>query len=488
MLTFNNLNLTGRLTANAAPARDGSIYFNGVSDYLTIPNVTEFDMGTLSFTVEGWIYLTAYPASITNGGLFGTVNGSTSGYYLNPGQDINTLRVTSNASGAWQDDITVTAGNGVPLNTWTHLAMVRNGDSLVLYKNGVNVASRAGVVTWNYSSPNNSGYVGYSNDGSIVRYVNGYITNVRVVKGTAVYTSAFTPSTIPLPVTQSANVYGVPSAAVLVANTALLLSAYNEPFYTNEYSANNRVISVLGAPGRSGFSPFYTKGSLYFDGASYLTIVPNNANLNLGTGDFTIESWVYPTTIGADMFIISSSGSGGLFFGWTTTGYGWGRTAVAWDYQYAGTKTPNVWQHIALTRSGTAMKFFINGIQAGATQTLSTAYNLTTGSTTIGSQGAQYYWNGYITNLRVVKGTAAYTANFIPSINILPSTQSADVYGTPSAAIPSGNTVLLMNTSAVNTNAINMNASGLALLDSSPQNNSIANTAGYVKSSTFSPF
>ena len=241
-------------------ANPGSVQLNGTSQYLNMLSSTAFNMSTSSFTVEGWVYLTAYPAGgIANGGLFGTAGGSpaTSGYYLNIGQDINTLRVTSNASGGWQDDITVTTGNGVPLNTWTHLAMVRNGDSLVLYKNGVSVASRTGVATWNYSSLSNNGYVGYSNDGSgTIRFVTGYISNVRVVKGLAVYTSNFVPPAAPLNNSQVANQSGAPSAAVTISQTSLML---NTAFGTNflvDSSINNFTVTNVGTATSATLDPF----------------------------------------------------------------------------------------------------------------------------------------------------------------------------------------------------------------------------------------
>jgi len=435
----------------------GSLSFNGTNQYLSLASNTAFDQNGV-FTWEAWIY----PTNINSGYVWAELNSGFLGLAIGAGK----LAVDMSFVG-----VQITAGSTLTANAWYHVALVYDGTNTRLFLNGSIEGSFAGGG----SASGGPLWIGNYNNGP--NYFSGYISNFRIVKGTALYNANFIPPNQPLLPTQSANVYGSLSSAIPLANTILSMNTYNEPFYRQDYSANNRVLSVAGLPGRSSINPFYTNGSLYFNGASYLTVVPNNTNLNLGTGDFTIESWVYPTTVGADMFVISSSGSGGLFFGWKTTGYGWGRTAVAWDYQLAGTKTPNVWQHIALTRSGTAMKFFINGVQAGATQTLSTAYDLTTGSTTIGSQGAQYYWNGYITNLRVVKGTAVYTANFIPSINILPSTQSDSVYGSPSAAIPSGNTVLLMNTG------------GLALLDSSPQYNSITNTAGYVTANTvYQPF
>jgi len=157
-------------------------------------------------------------------------------------------------------------------------------------------------------------------------------------------------------------------------------------------------------------------GSISLNGTNQYLTIPTNASLNFGTGDFTIEGWVYPNTSN-DWFLISSTGSGGMFFGYRTTpafAYGWGRTGVAWDYN-AGAKTNGVWQHIAVSRSGTNMRIFLDGVQQGTTQTNSTAYDLGTTSTSIGSQGAALYFSNYLTNLRVVKGTALYTSNFTPS-------------------------------------------------------------------------
>ena len=157
-------------------------------------------------------------------------------------------------------------------------------------------------------------------------------------------------------------------------------------------------------------------GSISLNGTNQYLTIPTNAALNFGTGDFTIEGWVYPNTSN-DWFLISSTGSGGMFFGYRTTpafAYGWGRTGVAWDYN-AGAKTNGVWQHIAVSRSGTNMRIFLDGVQQGTTQTNSTAYDLGTTSTSIGSQGAALYFSNYLTNLRVVKGTALYTSNFTPS-------------------------------------------------------------------------
>lgn len=220
------------------------------------------------------------------------------------------------------------------------------------------------------------------------------------------------------------------------------MKRYTSGFITADDSLSNILIPNAGAPAsgklysigehlqykNAGYLPvvpgppfpIYTSLSYsnYFDGTGDYLSVPTNIALDFSTGDFTVEGWVLPNALASDWFFISASGSGGFFVGYSSTtilGFGFGRAGVAWDYRVAGSATVGVWQHVAVTRSGTSMRIFVNGTQVGTTQTISTAYNLGTTSTTIGSQGANYYLNGYISNLRVVKGTAVYTANFTPS-------------------------------------------------------------------------
>jgi len=114
-------------------------YFDGTTDYLTVPSTTAFAFGSsVDFTLECWVYLNSYSAGgIASGMLIGTINGSKSGWGIQSGDTISSLRLTSNASGTWADNLACGTNNGIPLNTWTHIAVVRYGDSLSIYRNGI---------------------------------------------------------------------------------------------------------------------------------------------------------------------------------------------------------------------------------------------------------------------------------------------------------------------------------------------------------------
>ena len=238
------------------------------------------------------------------------------------------------------------------------------------------------------------------------------------------------------------------------------------------------IFSSTGAGTRAiGFGASITSGSVAFNGTSQYLSIPSNAALNFGTGDFTVEAWVNTTSANAgDFFIISSTTYGGFFVGYNSAAasYGWGVTGYTWDYNTGATKTDGVWQHIAVTRSGTSMRIFVNGVQVGTTQTISTAYDLSLGSTVVGWQQSTYYFPGYISNLRAVKGVAVYTGNFTVPTTPLTATQSS---GTNISAITGTQTSLLLNT---------VKGAGF-LTDSSTYNLSVTNNNA-ATSSSLNPF
>jgi hypothetical protein len=403
------------ITESAYNEFNYSNYFDGTGDYLeTATTATAFAFGTGDFTVEAWVYPLAYGGTSAGASIFGTAAGAATGYSLNLGESQDRLRIISNASGTWADNLTVSAGGGAPLNTWSHIAWVRSGNSMTIYKNGVSVATMSGVSAYNYTSPNSKGYAAFFWDGTNTKYLNGYISNLRVVKGTALYTANFTPSAVPL---------------TAVTNTQLLTCQSNS-FKDN--SSNNFTLTRAGDTAVKSFNPFKrnTNTSMYFDGTGdYIYAPTEGGSYNFGSAaNFTIEAWAHPIAIGTGKGIFQiSATAGGLQASVSTTlalavvtnnaieMYANGTT-----YTTAAAKLPlGVWTHLAIVRSSGVTKLYINGVLETSIGTAGSITDTTAYPNTAlvvgGYYGTSYLWNGYIEDFRITKGTARYTANFTPA-------------------------------------------------------------------------
>jgi hypothetical protein len=450
----------------------GSLVFTGsATKYLLSSSNAALTMSTGDFTVECWWYQSV---ANTDRGFVSTIaTGGTIGIQLcGNGAFIGTN--SSATTFAWT----------LPLNQWNHVALVRISGTARAYVNGILASSAANTQNLN----NTLAAIGTSYTNNFTFPANGQISNVRIVKGLGVYTAAFVPPTGPLPGIQAANVNSTLSAAITGIQTSLLLQTPNNGSFITDSSNFALTMTNNGAVAASSLTPFLTAnssvwqgvafGSLSLNGTTQYLSTPTNAALNFSTGDFTVEAWLNTTSANAgDFFIISSTGSaGGFFVGYNSSAasYGWGVTALTWDYSTGATKVNGLWQHVAVSRSGTSMRIFVNGVQAGTTQTNSTAYNLGVTSTVVGWQASTYYFPGYISNLRVVKGVAVYTGNFTVPIRPLTSTQtsSANI-----SAITGTQTSLLLNTP--NTSAF--------ITDSSSVPNTMTNNGTIVANGT-TPF
>lgn len=390
-----------------------SNYFDGSGDLLTFTATSTFAFGTGNFTVECWVYPTAYGGSVVGPQLFGTTNGSATGYSINLGQDVNSFRIISNASGGWADNLTVAAGGGPSLNVWTHIAVVRSGANLTIYKNGMSVATTASAAAWNFSGTN--GVVGRFNDGTYTRDLTGYISNLRVVNS-ALYSTNFIPGTTPL---------------TAVSGTQLL-TCQSRTFIDN--STNALAITRTGDVAVRTQNPFQlnTGVSYYFDGTGDYLASPASALYDFGTGDFTIEFWMNASAAGtytpvagtqsiagsatAGMWRVSNrlNSANGIYFNYTTGSAFTDVTFTTTNYN------DNSWHYVAITRSSNVLRAFVDGVKVGSdvaiTQSLSSGQRLYVG---FQAQDSIYY-TGYITDLRITRGYARYTTTFtLPTTPLL---------------------------------------------------------------------
>lgn len=192
-------------------------------------------------------------------------------------------------------------------------------------------------------------------------------------------------------------------------------------------------------------------GSLALDGAGDYLRVASSAVLNMGTGDFTYEAWVYPlSTTGSFRMILTRQelGDSAPAFQLRIADTGNLQVVIRQNGQAAaslttsGTIPANQWSHVAICRSGTTCYLFINGV-LGVSGTMNQNFDptvavpLTVGALDINGTVTGYF-TGLIDDVRVTKGVARYLANFVVPVAAFPNTgTTSDVY--------SNSVALLMN-------------------------------------------
>lgn len=412
-----------------------SNYFDGNSDSLDVAASGNLQLNG-DFTVEAWAWIdstvvASRPDNLKVVTLYGAY-GATSGTFQ--------IGVSGDASNAgtglyiYQDNPSINASVtvSVPLNSWVHLAFVRTGSTLYGFINGIRytLPVNGGSATATLISSSNISRVGGGINTSYIGWFKGYISNFRLLNGTALYTANFTPPTAPL---------------TAITNTSLLTCQSNR-FVDN--SSNNFTITRNGDVSVRPFSPFAPSaaystsvngGSGYFDGSGdNLQFNPGSA-FAFGTGAFTIEAWVYFTSAPNNQYIIDARNAGqttNWAWGWGL-GAGYGLCFFDGSAVY-GESTPtaarlSAWNHCVAVRSGNALSLYVNG-QRISTSTVSFNLNVSPTSSVVGARyTATDLMTGYMTDVRTVKGTAVYD----------PSLTTLTVPTAPLTAVT--NTGLLLN-------------------------------------------
>jgi hypothetical protein len=308
------------------------------------------------------------------------------------------------------------------------------------------------VVTW----------VSPANGTTYTSNINTAISNL-VLSATSAVGSGITYTANALPTGLSligANISGTPtveanssSLLTATANTTSelssitinwVISVVNDPFFeyntllipgasttfVDDASTNNFAVTINGDTKPNSFNP-YTPGyySNFFPNAPTGAngfFVPDNDGFNFGSGDFTVEAYINLTasrpTGGETAAVVyaqcgniasNSNRSHGLqifntsfIFYYTVNGTD--DLGVTWNYTF----NLNTWYHVAVTRSGTSVRGFVNGSQIGSTSTNSNTYNSGTLFYIGITDTSNNAFNGYLDDIRITKGFARYTANF----------------------------------------------------------------------------
>jgi hypothetical protein len=267
-------------------------------------------------------------------------------------------------------------------NQWTHHAIVRNSGVLKWYINGVQVYSVANTTSSSDTQIRLGNYSSY--------WWKGYISSLRIVKGTAVYTSSFTPPTSPV---------------TAISGTSMLLNFTNAGII--DQTGNNDIITV--GDGSSKISTSVKKfgnGSFSFGGTGgWLEPRQPNTLLKLGTGDWTFEFWLrLPNTTQSAIWLINWNTDPRLNLDNATLSW---MTAGTARVTTGSVLTANTWQHIAVVKYSGNTKIYVDGTQSGGTYSDSNSYTATD------MDAIGYHpFTGYIDDFRLTKGYARYTSNF----------------------------------------------------------------------------
>lgn len=226
--------------------------------------------------------------------------------------------------------------------------------------------------------------------------------------------SLFTPgSEQPVPTLMSSTVYKLASSSVNGAQNSTLTGTSS----TGPISVTNS--GAVYMMNQSPYARSTGNWSVYFDGWEDYLQTPSTPALAFGLGDFTIEAWINTTYAGHFGILqnseVSGSGIGKYFFYVGTSGQlGFHRHAGYGGFETAGGVVPsNTWTHVAVVRDSTSMRLYANGQKvAESTSPSLLTYDIGQSAHTIGFILTPHWGQGYLSNVRAVKGTALYTSNF----------------------------------------------------------------------------
>ena len=212
---------------------------------------------------------------------------------------------------------------------------------------------------------------------------------------------------------------------------------------TTDLSDRGNTVTFGGDAEISTAQSKFGGSSLSLDGNGDYVDLPQATN-QLVSEDFTIEFWFrinsgagsetiglfgtyYTTPSGKGMLMATSATYNQVYFQWHYGASGW-----AYLNQTQGTRTAlsnNTWYHVAVTRSGSTWRLFLNGTQEDSVT--QSSYITDSGSTTrLGNYGpsatASDGLNGYIEDFRITRGVARYTSNFTAPTSAHP-TSTGDV-------------------------------------------------------------
>jgi len=412
--TNHNWTAAGNAQVDTADSKFGgaSGLFDGVGDQISIPDSTDLTLGSGDWTIECWFKCLA--ASGATAALFGQsdagpTNAASSIYCQRNSSDV--MRVFVSDGTNIYSITSATQFTNVTNTGWHHLAVVRNGNVLRMFIDGLQEGGDVAIsVAVNDSAQD--WVIGGRTSGATTTW-NGWIDEFRLSVGIDRYSSLYA-GRLPDSFTKLL-VHGDG------ADTATVIA--------DQGAAFAHVFTVAGNAQIDTAASKFGGASMLFDGAGDWWRTPDSSDLELGSGDFTIDFWFN---------VSSASGSFRVAIGKTNTasaGTNAERSYAVYRNNTTNSMRGNIfsgassfaingsfqvdsgfntgWHHYALVRSGNNLWQFIDGSQDGQALTLaSPTVNDLTGPLGIGSFGDEIAnpWFGWLDEMRLSIGVARWSA------------------------------------------------------------------------------
>ena len=414
------------ISSTQAKFGGNSLLLNGTSQYLTVANDADFQFGTEDFTIEAWVYQSTAAGSDAadrHNVVSRMASSSNRSWSIDIRQDGGQQRIVFGFSENGSNATEIKFDCEVPYGSWHHIAIVRFRDQLLGFLDGVNLD---GAISGHLSSFDASVdiYAGTSDlaigyRGLSTQYFQGFIDDLRISKGVARYTKSFIPPSQAV----GATLNGENETNTTTGFTSLYLPFDSD---VNDDSDDPFTITASGGAAISSTQAKFGGNSLGLDGTNdYLTVGSSQSAMAFA-GDFTIEYWMYPTSLGGSYVgpMGCHSGTGWLF----QFASGGGRFFIDGSNEITTTAatSANQWYHVVVTRSSGTVKLFIDGEEQGSrsfTSAMPTNNDLIIGA----SNATGQYFPGYLDDIRILDGYAKYTADFVPPTSAVGTSVSETV-------------------------------------------------------------
>ena len=189
-----------------------SLLLDGIGDEVSVPDSTDWFFSTGDFTIDFWIRFNAFPSSGDSMMIVGQTEGGGDHWFVSLTNDSGTYKWKFQVQAGGQSTISTQQSDSISTGIWYHVALIRTGNTFRFFRDGSQVGSDA----TDSDAINNlpvALLIGSSNGGS---YFNGWLDEIRINKGTAIWISAFTPYSVEYP-------YGISNGTLTSAN--LLINA-----------------------------------------------------------------------------------------------------------------------------------------------------------------------------------------------------------------------------------------------------------------------